>query len=81
IAILGLLLGLAPLILVLVGASLLAGLHALVYVLVSQYWALSDRTRKIPYGMYLGLAAFSVALTPLNSVWYSWCSSWCSTGS
>nr|WP_314361694.1 A24 family peptidase [uncultured Achromobacter sp.] len=81
IAILGLWLGLAPLILVMVLASLLAGVHALAYVVVSRYWAVSHRLRQIPYAMYLGVAALSVVLMPLNSPWYSWCSSWCSTAS
>lgn len=81
IAILGLLLGLAPLVPVLVLASLLAGLHALVYVVASHYWAVSHRLRQIPYAVYLGIGALSVVLMPLNSPLYSWCSSWCSTAS
>lgn len=81
IAILGLLLGFAPLLVTLVGASLLAGLHAVAYLLISRHWALADRWRQIPYGAYLGVAALSVVFIPLNSVWYSWCFSWCSTGS
>lgn len=81
IAILGLLLGFAPLMMVLVIASLLAGLHAVTYLAVSRYWALTHRARQLPYAMYMGIAALSVALIPLNSVWYSWCFSWCSTAS
>jgi prepilin peptidase CpaA len=79
IAIIGLLLGIAPLILVLVLASLLAGLHSLLALIASRYRALSPRVRQIPYAAYLGAAALSVACMPLNSAWYSWCSSWCST--
>jgi prepilin peptidase CpaA len=81
IAVLGLLLGLAPLLAVLVIASLLAGLHALLYLAASRFVALGGRLRQIPYAAYMGAAALSVALMPLNSAWYSWCSSWCSTGS
>ncbi|WP_332611997.1 A24 family peptidase [Achromobacter sp. ESBL13] len=81
IAILGLAMGFAPLVLVMVLASLLAGLHALAYVVVARYWAVSHRLRQIPYAMYLGIGALSVVLMPLNSPWYSWCSSWCSTAS
>lgn len=81
IAVLGLLLGFAPLMVTLVLASVLAGLHSLLYLAVSGVWALSHRARQIPYAAYLGLAAFSAALIPWNSPWYSWCSSWCSTGS
>jgi prepilin peptidase CpaA len=79
IAILGLLLGIAPLILILVLASLLAGLHGLLYLIASRYWPVIDRLRQIPYAAYMGVAALSVACMPLNSAWYSWCSSWCST--
>lgn len=81
IAILGLLTGFAPLVLTLVAASLLAGLHALLYLFISRGWALSPRARQIPYGAYLGAAALSVAFIPSNSDWYSWCFSWCSTRS
>ena len=65
--------GFAPLLVTLVGASLLAGLHAVAYLLITRYWALADRWRQIPYGAYLGVAALSVVFIPLNSVWYSWC--------
>lgn len=81
IAILGLWLGLTPLVLVLVLASVLAGLHSLAVVVVSRYWALTQRWSQVPFAMYLGVAALSVVLMPLNSPWYSWCSSWCSTAS
>ena len=81
IAILGLWMGLVPLVLVLVLSSLLAGLHSLAVVAVSRYWALTQRWRQVPYAMYLGIAALSVVLMPLSSPWYSWCSSWCSTAS
>ncbi|WP_425265389.1 A24 family peptidase [Achromobacter agilis] len=81
IAVLGLLLGWAPLLVVLLIASLLAGLHAVLYLSVSRFLALSARLRQIPYAAYLGIAALSVASMPSNSAWYSWCSSWCSTGS
>ena len=37
----------------LVGASLLAGLHALAYLLINRHWALADRWKQIPYGAYL----------------------------
>ena len=73
--------GFAPLVLTLVFASLLAGLHALLYLFVSRSWALPLRARQIPYGTYLGAAALSVVFIPLNSDWYSWCFSWCSTRS
>jgi len=79
IAILGLLLGFPSLALVLLGASLLAGLHAVLHMTVSKYKSLTSRSRQIPYAAYLGAAAISVAFMPLNSAWYSWCSSWCST--
>ncbi|MFY1940057.1 A24 family peptidase [Achromobacter xylosoxidans] len=81
IAILGLLAGFAPLVMTLVAASLLAGLHALSYLFLSRSRALPLRARQTPYGAYLGVAALSVALIPLNSAWYSWCFSWCSTRS
>lgn len=81
IAVLGLLLGLPPLLAILVLASLLAGLHALLYLAASRFLALDARFRQIPYAAYLGAAALSVASMPSNSAWYSWCSSWCSTGS
>ena len=79
IAILGLLLGFPSLALVLLGASLLAGLHAVLHMTVSKYKSLTSRSRQIPYAAYLGAAAISVAFMPLNSAWYSWCFSWCST--
>ncbi|MDQ6216150.1 prepilin peptidase, partial [Achromobacter insolitus] len=81
IAVLGLLLGFAPLMVTLALASVLAGLHGLLYLAVSRVWALSHRARQIPYAAYLGLAAVSAVLIPWNSPWYSWCSSWCFTGS
>ncbi|WP_258958256.1 A24 family peptidase [Achromobacter ruhlandii] len=81
IAILGLLMGFAPLVMTLVAASLLAGLHALLYLFISRSRALPLRARQIPYGAYLGAAALSVVFIPLNSDWYSWCFSWCSTRS
>lgn len=81
IAVLGLLTGFAPLVMTLVAASLLAGLHALLYLFLSRSWALPLRARQIPYGTYLGAAALSVVFIPLNSDWYSWCFSWCSTRS
>ena len=68
-----------PVILILVLASLLAGLHGLLYLIASRYWPVTDRLRQIPYAAYMGAAALSVACMPLNSAWYSWCSSWCST--
>jgi prepilin peptidase CpaA len=61
--------------------GLLLGLHALLYLAASRFVALGGRLRQIPYAAYMGAAALSVALMPLNSAWYSWCSSWCSTGS
>lgn len=81
IAALGLLMGWAPLLMTLLMASLLAGLHALLYLSASRFLALSARLRQIPYAAYLGVSALSVASMPLNSAWYSWCSSWCSTAS
>jgi prepilin peptidase CpaA len=81
IAVLGLLLGFAPLMVTLALASVLAGLHGLLYLAVSRVWALSNRARQIPYAAYLGLAAGIAVLIPWSSPWYSWCSSWCFTGS
>lgn len=79
IAVLGFLLGLAPLVLTLMLASLLAGLHALLY-LMAAAWVAPQRPCKIPYAAYLAIGALSVALIPSSSPWYSWCSSWCFTG-
>ncbi len=79
-AVIGLALGLAPLALTLLFASLLAGLHSLAWRTVPAVRA-APRSAQIPYAAYLGAAALSAACIPSNSAWYSWCSSWCSTGS
>lgn len=67
IAIYGLIFGPSSLMYVLAAGSLLAGLHAVLYLVVSRWRALSPRLRQVPYAAYLAIAAVSVALTPLSS--------------
>lgn len=62
----GLLLGAFKLLHVLVIASLLAGMHALVYVWASSFLALPPRLRQIPYVAYLAVGALSAAFMPLS---------------
>lgn len=64
IAILGLLAGFAPLVMTLVAASLLAGLHALSYLFLSRSRALPLRARQTPYGAYLALLRSAWRLFP-----------------
>lgn len=77
-AVLGLMLGIWPWLLVLVFSAIPCGLHAL-----AQGWQVLRDPRKarrgVPYAAYLALAAASLALMPSSSPWCSWCSSWLST--
>lgn len=71
IAVLGLALGPLRLVLVLALASLIAGLHALIFIVVSRYRVLAPQWRRVPYAAYMAVGALSVALIPLSSAWSS----------
>ncbi|MCD0505527.1 A24 family peptidase [Bordetella petrii] len=71
IAIYGLILGPKMLLLVLAVGSLLAGVHAALYLLAARWWAPAPQWRRVPYVSYLAAGALSVALMPLNSPWSS----------
>ncbi len=77
-AVLGLWLGLMPWLMVLLLASIPAGIHALCQALAVMRHPRQAR-RGVPYAGYLALFALSLALMPSNSPWCSWCSSWLST--
>ncbi|OZI17827.1 prepilin peptidase [Bordetella genomosp. 7] len=57
----GLVFGLKYLCWVLAAGTLLAGLHAAIYLAVSRWRALPQRLRQVPYATYLALGALSVA--------------------
>lgn len=77
-AVLGLMLGVWPWLLVLVFSAIPCGLHALAQGLQVARDPRKPR-RGVPYAAYLALAAASLALMPSSSPWCSWCSSWLST--
>jgi len=74
-AVLGLWVGWAPLLLILVGGSLLAGIHALLVWIRTRYFPvalhtavpLPTRKRFLPYAGYLAIAALSLAAMQWNS--------------
>ncbi|AHV93885.1 prepilin peptidase [Bordetella holmesii] len=74
-AVIGLWLGLMPWLMVLVLASVPAGIHAL-----CQAWGVLRHPRRarrgVPYAAYLALVALSLAVMPSSWPWCSWCSSW-----
>ena len=71
IAVLGFVLGPLRLLAVLAIASLIGGLHALLYLAVSRWWTPPGQFRRVPYAGYMALGAISVAFIPLSSGWYS----------
>ncbi|SAI72459.1 type 4 prepilin leader peptidase [Bordetella ansorpii] len=77
-AVLGLVLGIWPWLMVLVFSAIPCGLHAL-----AQGFQVARNPRRsrrgVPYAAYLALVAASLALMPSSSPWCSWCSSWLST--
>lgn len=77
-AVLGLLLGFWPWLMVVVLAGIPSGLHA-----AAQAFSVLRHPRKprrgVPYAAYLALAAASLAFMPSSSPWCSWCSSWLPT--
>lgn len=85
-AVLGFCIGLRPLMGVILGASVLAGLHVSVQLGI---WAAREwrhphtggALRRTPYAAYLGIAALSLALMRWNSASCFWFSLSCSTGS
>ena len=60
IAVYGLMLGPLWLAVVFMLGTLLAGLHAALYLAVSRWWAPPPRLRQVPYAAYLAIAALSV---------------------
>jgi len=78
-AVQGLMLGLRPWFTALLLGTVLCGLHALAQFLFKRRPP-TPLQRGAPYAAYLALAAVvSVAFTPSNSPWCSWCSSVWST--
>ncbi|GAB1578487.1 prepilin peptidase [Bordetella petrii] len=73
IAVLGLAMGPARLVLVLALASLAAGAHALLYLAAARRWTPPARLRQVPYAAYLALGALSAVFIPLSSAWCFWC--------
>lgn len=69
IAVYGFALGPLRLALVLAVASVVAGLHAVLYLVASRRCALQAHWSRIPYAAYMGFGALSVAFTPLSSAW------------
>lgn len=63
----GLILGPAHLLVVLAIGSLVAGLHAILYLQVSRWWAISPRLRQVPYAAYLAIGALSMVSMLWNS--------------